>query len=335
MKKLSILVGFFLALVSCGGNTTATSGTEYKEETYVLVSFLRGSEFFNWTYAGFRDAAASVGPHIKTEYRGPVDWDATAEARAVDQAVAQKVQGIAVTAGDAATLEPAINKAIERGVPVVTFDSDSDKSKRLVFVGTDHFNAGFSAGVHMGKLVGNSARVGISLIPGLASIDGRVKGFTEGLLSVAPQAKIVTSVNDEGDLQKAEQVITAMLQANPEINIIFAAHGNPTVGAFNSTKNVGRDTGANKIHVMGFDIDLPVLELVQNGSIVGSVGQNPYLMGVMSFHALYSAAHKSETFSHSVYTNFGPVPSENIDTGVIILQKDDANIKAFLNSPKI
>ena len=67
-----------------------------------MVVFLKGSEFFNWAYAGFQDEAATLG--ATTELQGPADWDASAEARAVDQLVAKGVKGVAVTAGDADTL---------------------------------------------------------------------------------------------------------------------------------------------------------------------------------------------------------------------------------------
>ena len=51
------------------------------EELYGMVVFLKGSEFFNWCYQGMVDAAARIGPHVKTELQGPAEWDAALEAR--------------------------------------------------------------------------------------------------------------------------------------------------------------------------------------------------------------------------------------------------------------
>jgi len=65
-------------------------------ETYGMVVFLKGSEFFNWCYAGMVDAAKELG--VKTELQGPADWDATKEAIAIDQLVAKKEAGILATA---------------------------------------------------------------------------------------------------------------------------------------------------------------------------------------------------------------------------------------------
>jgi ribose transport system substrate-binding protein len=332
MNKVKLVLSFvsmtMLLMVVFGAGLVQAAD----QETYGMVVFLKGSEFFNWCYAGFQDAARTVG--AKTELQGPADWDASAEARAVDALVAKGAKGIAVTAGDADTLVASINKAMEKKVPTLTFDSDSPKSNRLLFVGTDHFNAGYQAGLKMGELLGDKGRIGISMIPGLNSIEGRIAGFEAGLKKAAPGAQIVTKVNDEGDLQKAETVNTAMLQANPEINGIFCGHGNPATGAAAAARNVGRDKGDNKVSVMGFALDVPILQMVERGELVGTVAQNPYMMGVMSFWMLYSAAHPTQ-FDNMAHPGFGNVPTANIDTGVAILFKGDKAIQTLMTPPKL
>jgi ribose transport system substrate-binding protein len=299
---------------------------------YGMVVFLRGSEFFNWAYAGFQDAAATVG--ATTELQGPADWDASAEARAVDQLVAKGVDGIAVTAGDADTLVSSINAAMTAGVPTLTFDSDSPNSDRLLFVGTNNYNAGCAAGRSVGETLGDDARVGVSLIPGLDSINHRLQGFTDCMTEVAPGAQIIATVNDEGDLQKAEVVNTAMLQANPEINVIFCAHGNPATGALSATRNVGRMEGENKVDVIAWSIDVPILQGVEYGEYGATVAQNPYMMGVMSFWMLYSAAHQTQ-FDNMAAPGFGQVPTADLDTGVAILRQGDPAIQALMTPPKL
>lgn len=332
MKSLRKLLAIAL---TCGVTATfadAPARAQEGKEHYAMVVFLKGSEFFNWAYAGFQDAAKTVG--ATTELQGPADWDASAEARAVDQLVAKSVKGIAVTAGDADTLVTSINAAMEKKVPVLTFDSDSPKSKRLLFVGTNNFNAGFAAGKAIGDKHGDKARAGISLFPGNDAVNQRIQGFKAGLASVAPGAKIVTEVNDEGDLQKAETVNTAMLQANPEINVIFCAHGNPATGALAATRNVGRDQGDNRVDVVAWAIDVPILQGVQDGDFTMTVAQNPYMMGVQSFWQLWSAAHPTQ-FDSMTNPGFGHVPTADLDTGVKILTKGDPAVEALMTPPKL
>lgn len=328
-RKLGL---FAISLSMATALSVLPVGAQDAKEHYGMVVFLKGSEFFNWSYAGFKDAAATVG--ATTELQGPADWDASAESRAVDQLVAKKVKGIAVTAGDADTLVTAIDASIKAGVPILTFDSDSPKSKRMLFVGTNNYNAGFAAGKKIGEQIGDKARVGVSLIPGLDSITHRLEGFKAGLASTAPGAQVVTTVNDEGDLQKAETVNTAMLQANPEINVIFCGHGNPATGAMAATRNVGRDKGDNKVNVLAWSIDVPILQSIEDGEFVGTVAQNPYMMGVQSFLQLWSAAHPTQ-FDSMTNPGFGHVPTADIDTGVKILIKGDPTIKALMTPPNL
>ncbi|HBE77892.1 MAG TPA: sugar ABC transporter substrate-binding protein [Firmicutes bacterium] len=336
MKKLtSLLLVTTLILLFTGYAAIGNAAPKPKaKELYGMVVFLKGSEFFNWCYAGFRDAAATVGPNIVTELQGPAEWDAAGEARAVEQLVAKKAKGIAVTAGNADTLVASINTAIKMKVPTLCFDSDSPKSKRLLFIGPDNFNAGFAAGKAIGEKLGNKARVGITGIPGLDAIKGRVKGFEAGLASVAPEAKVVATVNDEGDLNKAESVNTAMLQAHPEINAIFCAHGVPATGAVKATVNVGRNSGDSKVLVCGYANDVSVMEMIERGELACSVVQDPYLTGVVSFWNLYAAAHPGQ-FKNMNYPEFGDTPSANIDTGVKVIFKGDPLVKVFKSSPKI
>jgi len=333
MKSMKNLLGVAAvsAVIAAGFASTSARAQEAPEH-YAMVVFLKGSEFFNWAYAGFQDAAKTVG--ATTELQGPADWDASAEARAVDQLVAKGVKGVAVTAGDADTLVASINAAMDKSVPVLTFDSDSPKSKRLLFVGTNNFNAGFAAGKAIGEKHGDNARAGISLFPGNDAVNQRIQGFKAGLASVAPGAKVIAEVNDEGDLQKAEQVNTAMLQANPEINVIFCAHGNPATGALAATRNVGRDQGDNKIDVVAWAIDVPILLGVQEGEFTMTVAQNPYMMGVQSFLQLWSAAHPTQ-FDNMNHPGFGNVPTADLDTGVKILMQGDPAVEALMTPPQL
>ena len=148
------LVFIFMVMFSAG-NVCA------EDQTYAMVVFLKGSEFFNWAYGGMQDAAKLLGADIKTELRGPATWDASQEARAIEQLIAKGVKGIIVTAGDATTLNPAIDKAMARGIPVITFDSDAPDSQRLCFAGTNNYEAGKVAGKavsHLGQQVGGRRR---------------------------------------------------------------------------------------------------------------------------------------------------------------------------------
>lgn len=287
-----------------------------KTENYGMVVFLKGSEFFNWCYAGALDAAKMLGPQVKVTLYGPAEWDASLEARAIDQLVAAKASGIMATAGDAHAMNPSIDKAIVAKIPVVLFDSDAPESKRLAFCGTNNYNAGYAAGKAMAEWLKGDGNVGISTFVGPDHLAQRVSGFKDGLAKFGPKIKIAQIVNDEGDVAKAETVITGMLQAHPEINGIFCAHGNPGTGAASAVRNLGLQ---GKVHIMAFDFGMPIIELIEKNEIRGTVGQDPYLMGFMAMMQCYAAKHSgAKSNKNSTFGQYAPV----VDTGVAILGKN-------------
>jgi len=293
--------------------TLFSAASVYAEQTYGMVVFLKGSEFFNWSYGGMQDAAKLLGADIKTELWGPATWDASQEARAIEQLIAKGVDGIIVTAGDATTLNPAIDKAVAKGIPVITFDSDAPDSKRLSFAGTNNYEAGKVAGKAMVEWLNGEGEVGVSTFPGPNHLVERIRGFKDGL--EGSNVKVVAECNDEGKVAAAEAAITAMLQAHPEIDAVFAAHGNPGPGAVAAVKNVGKE---GEIEIMGFDFGMPVVEAIDKGQIRGTVGQNPYLMGYISMMMAWGANQETRVD--------GPHAPPSVNTGVRILTKDDIGV---------
>ena len=326
-RSVAALTVVAAVALACGRERSAVPEAGSRlAETYATVVFLSGSEFFNWAHAGMRDAAAQLGPHVQVELKGPAEWDAALEARTIEQLVARKVDGIVVTAAEAEALTPAIDKAVAGGIPVITFDSDAPASKRLAFVGTNNYNAGWAAGQALAEWLGGKGEVGISTFPGPDHLRRRVEGFTEALRNFGPEIRVAATVNDEGDVARAETQITAMLQAHPGITGIFCAHGNPGPGAAAAVRNLGRQ---GKVQIMAFDFATPVIELIEGGEIKGTVGQNPYLMGYMGMLLAYAARHPTGALAPQP---FGPVPA-TIDTGVAILYRGD--IERYKHVPKM
>jgi ABC-type sugar transport system substrate-binding protein len=131
------------------------------QETYVMVSFSRGADFFAWAFAGMYDAARLLGPHVNVEWQGPETWEPALEANALQEAMQRRVNGIVVSAADKEILKPVINRVIEAGIPVICFDSDVPESQRLAIVATDNYQAGYLAGVTMAQWLNGTGAIGV------------------------------------------------------------------------------------------------------------------------------------------------------------------------------
>ncbi|MHC4536996.1 MAG: substrate-binding domain-containing protein [Planctomycetota bacterium] len=318
--EASLFLAILMTLFGCDRkepHSESNGPAVRKTERYAMVVFLKGSEFWNWSYAGMIDAAKLLGPHVKVELQGPAEWDATLEARVVEQLIARRMDALIVTAADPKVFVIPINKAIDAGIPVITFGNDAPESKRLCYVGTDDYNAGWVAGKEVSHWLNGEGEVGISTYTGLGFLDKRVKGFVDALARFGPDIKVVATVNDEGDVAKAESLITSMMLANPEIDCIFCSHGNPGPGAAAALRNLDLQ---DKVDIMAFDFGTPVIELIEKGQIRATVAQGAYLMGYQAMMMAYSAKHKTNI--PAVNPDFGHIPAV-IDTGVSILYQGD------------
>ncbi|NMB13260.1 MAG: sugar ABC transporter substrate-binding protein [Firmicutes bacterium] len=326
MSPAVIVLALTVVLLGVAGSTAFAQDTEL----YSMIVFTKGAEYFNWTYAGMIDAAKILGSHIKTELQGPAEWDASLQARTIDQVAVKRPKGILVAAADEATLVPSINRAIDRGIPVIAFDNDAPESKRLSYVGTDNYDFGAVGARAMAELLGGKGEVAIIMVPGAGSMEERAQGFREELERNYPDMKVATIINDEGDVAKAESATTAALLANPNIKGVFSTHGYGGPGAAAAVRTLDR---AGKVFVVASDYGGPVLELLKTGEIAATVADNPYLLGFQAMMFAYQAAHPTDVPSQN--PPFGHVPPLIYGGSYIITAEDlqDPEVASFYENP--
>jgi len=93
------------------------------------------------------------------------------------------VDGIAIATSDPTAIAPTIEKAMAKGIPVITLDTDAPQSKRLVYIGTDNYSAGKIAGLVMSDLLGikgGKVTIGTGSLTAMNSLE-RMRGFMDGI----------------------------------------------------------------------------------------------------------------------------------------------------------
>src|SRR5664280_1583042 len=160
MKKRSSLVLLvvmavivpMVMLTSCtqkAATTTPDTTTPAKQLTFVMVP--KGVHpYYIPCYQGFVDAGAKYG--IKVEEAVPQKFEVPLQVQVIEDLIAQKVDGIAISANDDAGLVPVIAEATKAGIKVITFDAPAPSSAALCYIGTDNESAGSAAATEMAKL---------------------------------------------------------------------------------------------------------------------------------------------------------------------------------------
>ena len=129
-KLVSILLTalMVLGLCACGDqketSDAAQEGSDVKAEVtddgeYYMVTFQSGIDYWKGCYEGFEKAGQAKG--LKTVYTGSTDGDFAGEVDVLEQIIAKKPAGIALTCVDPDALADVINKGVDAGIPIVTF----------------------------------------------------------------------------------------------------------------------------------------------------------------------------------------------------------------------
>jgi ribose transport system substrate-binding protein len=200
----------------------ALTGTAAERELIIgLVAKSQGNPVFQAARVGAEDAAKELSKkhkmNIKIDWRTPNEEDAQKQAEAIEQLVLAGAEGIAVSCSDANKLTDAINRAVDNGVPVATFDSDAPASKRFVTYGVDDIDCGKQTMEELAKVMGGKGV--IAILAGnqnAPNLQKRVQGVRE-VAKKFPGITIRDVYYHKETPQDAAAKVEQVMQANPDI----------------------------------------------------------------------------------------------------------------------
>ncbi|HEY7374251.1 MAG TPA: substrate-binding domain-containing protein, partial [Polyangia bacterium] len=119
----------------------------------VFLSARRGAE------TAAKDLSERTGVPIEIMWLTPPQEDGQIQAQRIAQAVNEGANAVLISCSDAGKVTGAINDAVARGVPVMTFDSDAAQSKRFSYYGVDDRQLGEDVMAELAKQLGGKGRV--------------------------------------------------------------------------------------------------------------------------------------------------------------------------------
>src|SRR5262245_30475820 len=158
MKRLLILAAAIsLGVAACSGGNS-TESTSSRKLRFALIPKALDIPVFDYANKGAQRKAAELGD-VEVTYFGPPKADELKQKEVLESMIAQKVDGIAISVLNADLLTSTIDKAIDAGIPVITWDSDAPKSKRIAFYGVDDLASGRIMGEEAAKLLNGKGTV--------------------------------------------------------------------------------------------------------------------------------------------------------------------------------
>ncbi len=224
---------------------------------------------------------------VRVDFIGPPsEVDVDKQVEIVENLISRGVDGIGISPCDGDALVPVIEKAMAKGIPVVTVDSDANTDKKLSYIGTDNRKAGRVAGEQMVKLLNGRGKVLIITgVPGAQNLMERVEGFKE-VIKKHPGIKIVSEQACQSDQVLALNIAENALTADRDLAGIFGVNAFGAPGAAQAVESQGL---AGKVKIVGFDAMPDTLKFCADGVVHAIIEQRPYKMGYLAVKLLKEA----------------------------------------------
>lgn len=284
LKRILILTLTIVVTLSL----TAFAAVKPKSKLVVAGVVFQEDQFMKSLTQGYVDAAKKAGIKCLT---GNSSNDIAKEAELITTYMAQKVDGLAIAPYDPKSSVIALKKANASGMKIAVTNMDLSGAPYIVGGYTsDNKNIGVGTGAAAAKFIkaklGGKANIAIlqfkSQVP--AQSKARVDGFKSEISKLGAGIKFVAD-QDAWLQDKAVGVVSDILTAHPDVNVIFAANDGGTKGAVAAVKNAGL---AGKVFVFGIDVDPQVVSMIKSPDNIlqASNGQDPYTMGYKAMETL-------------------------------------------------
>lgn len=301
-----------LTAVALAALTLPAAAQTYR---FAVVPKAMNNPFFDLARDGCVKRAKELG-NVECIYKGPVEHEPASQAQIIQDLIAQKVDGLAISVSDVAAATRSIKAAVDAGIPVITFDADAPGSARKAYIGTNNKEFGLALGTKLKELRPEGGKFAmVSGGPAAKNLQERVEGVREALkgskweeISGSP-----TFCND--DIALAVQQMQDLKTGNPDLAAIVPVGGWPMFareGFRSFASKFKKDIDAGQFSLVVADT-LPVqLELLKEGYANALIGQRPFEMGEKSMDALL-ALKKGEKVEEIIYTGLDTVTPDNVD----------------------
>ncbi len=277
-----VLTSIGLGLCAAG-LAACDRSTQNTDKPKIGAILMQQDQFFRLNESGMRTAAEKLGVDLRVQNAaGALDK----EISLIETFMAQRVGAILVSPLSAAASLPALKRASETGIRIITYNNSLPAAFVSTEIGSDQVELGASSGEaarqYVSKHRAGKARIAIIGFASQLPEQGgaRVAGFKQAVTGL-PGVEIVAE-QDAWEAPQAATVVGELLTKNPDI--IWAANEGGTVGAVTAVKNAGK---GGRVVVFGTDISVQLIDflLSDDGILQAVTAQQPYEMGSAAVEA--------------------------------------------------
>jgi ribose transport system substrate-binding protein len=263
------------------------------------------------------------GPYkVEIVYTASVNSDIAEQARVVEDVISKGVDAIGISCNEPTGCIEPINKAVEAGIPVMTWDSDSPDSNRFTYLGVDNVEGGKAAAELLKMALPDGGTVALLTgVPGAANLEARITGFKEAIQGT--NLEIVTTVACNDDINTGVTVVEETMQTYPDLKGWFFVGLWPLLAKEGSMPLWETAAKAGTLMTVSFDTLTVELDYVQKGMVYGLVGQKYYGWGYDTVQMIYDKIVDGKTFETFTNSGMDIVTIKNVDAMIEAWSKND------------
>ncbi|MGB1928258.1 MAG: sugar-binding protein [Mariniblastus sp.] len=282
-----------LTLLALGVTLASDPPTQDKPTIAFVTNQI--ASFWNIAEVGANDAGEDFD--VEVDVRFPNEATATKQKQIVEDLLSSGIDALAISPIDAVNQQNMLNGWAGK-IPLITHDSDAPETDRILYIGVDNYAAGRTVGKLIKDAYPNGARVILAI--GRLEQDNaqkRQQGVIDELLDrevsfewrdeveevKGDKFTILTTLVDQGATQVAKQKAEDALNTYPNVDVMVGLFAYNPPAMLQAIKQANK---SDKVKVAGFDEDDATLQGIKDGTVIGTVVQNPYEYGYQSVRVL-------------------------------------------------
>jgi rhamnose transport system substrate-binding protein len=279
-----------------------------------LVVKSLGNGFFDAANKGAQEAAAELGD-VEVIYTGPTTATAEGQIEIINSLIAQNVNAIAISANDADALVPALKKAMDRGIVVISWDSGVAPEGRMM-----NLNASGTQliGDTIFKMAADALPDGgeVAILSASSTATNQNAWIEAGKASLPtkfPKLNLVDVVYGDDDSVKSTNEAKGLIEKHPNLKAIIAP---TTVGVVAAAQVVTDQNLIGKVNVVGLALPSEFKQFIQNGSSTAAALWNPIDLGYSAVQISYQLVKGTAKAEPGAKISIGRVGEITLDDGL-------------------
>src|SRR5688572_11306312 len=301
---------------SAATTSTGQGGGPSATGKIVKLAFVtnNASEFWKIAAAGVKKYEQES--KVQVDIKMPSNGTTEEQNQILENLSSQGYDAIAVSAIAPTDQVPVLNRVAQKS-QLITFDSDAPKSNRLLYIGTNNYEAGKALGGQIVKLLPEGGKIAVFV--GTLSAENaaqRLKGIVDAI--AGKNIEIVDKREDNTDRAKARANVEDIINAHSDLNLVAGlwSYNGPAIAS--AIEALGKK---DKILAAVFDEEEGTLNAIQSGIIQVTVVQKPFQFGYLSSKWMHDLATKGDEAVKAI------PEGKVLDTGVEVI--NSANVAEF------